>query len=113
MKNKNQEKEKKTMREPMVTRTITTTKVVALGMDIETCEPGNKVFMLPRTYKDEKAIMKELEKCTEENNFKCVKVVDTEVFETLYGMTEKEFIQLAKKLPSRTTAQESTETERA
>lgn len=101
------------MREPMVTRTITTTKVVALGMDIETCEPGNKVFILPRTYKDEKAIMKELEKRTEENNFKCVKVVDTEVFETLYGMTEKEFIQLAKKLPSRTNAQESTETERA
>lgn len=101
------------MREPMITRTITTTKVVALGMDVETCESGNKVFILPRTYKDEKAIMKELEKCTEENNFKCVKVVDTEVFETLYGMTEKEFIQLAKKLPSRSKGPELTETETA
>lgn len=101
------------MREPMVTRTIVTTKVVALGMDIETCEPGNKVFILPRTYKDDKAIMKELDKRTEEENFKCVKVVDTEVIETLYGMTEAEFVRVAKELPSRTKVQESTETDRA
>lgn len=101
------------MREPMVTRTIVTTKVVALGMDIETCEPGNKVFILPRTYKDDKAIMKELDKHTEDENFKCVKICSTEVIETLYGMTEAEFIRLAKELPPRTKAQESTETERA
>lgn len=101
------------MREPMVTRTIVTTKVVALGMDIETCEPGNKVFILPRTYKDDKAIMKELDKRTEEENFKCVKICSTEIIETLYGMTEAEFIRVAKELPSRTKAQESTETERA
>ena len=86
------------MREPMVTRTITTTKVVALGMDIETCEPGNKVFILPRTYKDDKAIMKELDKRTEEENFKCVKICSTEIIETLYGMTEAEFIRVAKEL---------------
>lgn len=101
------------MREPMVTRTIVTTKVVALGMDIETCEPGNKVFILPRTYKDDKAIMKELDKSTEEENFRCVKICSTEIIETLYGMTEAEFIRAAKELPPRTKAQETTETERA
>lgn len=82
-------------------------------MDIETCEPGNKVFILPRTYKDDKTIMKELDKRTEEENFKCLKICSTEVIETLYGMTEAEFIRVAKELPSRTKVQESTETERA
>lgn len=100
------------MREPMVTRTVVTTKVVALGMDIETCEPGNKVFILPRTYKDDKAIMKELEKRTEEESFKCVKICSTEIIETLYGMTEADFIRVAKELPPRTKSQETTETER-
>ena len=101
------------MREPMVTRTIVTTKVVALGMDIETCEPGNKVFILPRTYKDDKAIMKELDKRTEEENFKCVKICSTDIIETLYGMTESDFIRVAKELPPRAKAQETTDTERA
>lgn len=100
------------MREPMVTRTIVTTKVVALGMDTETCEPGNKVFILPRTYKDDKAIMKELDKRTEDENFKCVKICSTEIIETLYGMTESDFIRVAKELPPRTKSQETTETER-
>lgn len=101
------------MREPMVTRTIVTTKVVALGVDIETCELVNKVFILPRTYKDDKAIMKELYNRTEEENFRCVKICSTEIIETLYGMTEAEFIRVAKELPPRTKAQETTETERA
>lgn len=96
----------------MVTRTIVTTKVVALGMDIETCEPGNKVFILPRTYKDDKAIMKELDKRTAEENFKCVKICSTEVIETLYGMTESDFVRLAKEMPPRAKAQETAETER-
>lgn len=100
------------MRKPMITRTFVTTKVVALGMDIETCEPGNKVFILPRTYKDDKAIMKELDKRTEEEHFKCVKICSTEIIETLYGMTEAEFIRVAKELPPRMKAQETTETER-
>ena len=100
------------MREPMVTRTIVTTKVVALGMDIETCELGNKVFILPRTYKDDKAIMKELDKRTEEENFKCVKICSTEIIETLYGMTESDFIRVAKAQPSRAKAQKTPETER-
>lgn len=101
------------MREPMVTRTIVTTKVVVLGMDIKTCEPGNKVFILPRTYKDDKAIMKELDKRTEEENFKCVKICSTEIIETLYGMTESDFIRVAKELPPRTKVLEKTDTERA
>ena len=89
------------MREPMVTRTIVITKVVALGVDIETCESGNKVFILPRTYKDDKAIMKELDKRAEEENFKCLKICSTEIIETLYGMREADFIRVAKELPPR------------
>lgn len=45
---------------PMVTRTITTTKVNVLCLDIEHAEPCNKVVTIPRTYKDEETILKKV-----------------------------------------------------
>ena len=45
---------------PMVTRTITTTKVNVLCLDIEHAEPCNKVITIPRTYKDEEVILKKV-----------------------------------------------------
>lgn len=82
------------MRKPMVTRTIVTTKVTALCLDIEKGEPCNKVVTLPRTYKDEKALMKKLEEFNSDT-LKFVHVVAKEEIETLYGMTEQDFIDNA------------------
>ena len=44
----------------MVTRTIVTTKANVLCLDIEKGEPFNREVVLPRTYKDEKSLMKKI-----------------------------------------------------
>lgn len=86
---------------PMVTRTITTTKAEVLCLDIMSAEPFNQTVTLPRTYKDEKTLMKKVAEIIDCENVKAVHVVAKEEVETLYGMTEQEFITLAKPLPPR------------
>ena len=86
---------------PMVTRTITTTKVEVLCLDIVSAEPFNQTVTLPRTYKDEKALMKQVSKLIDDEHMKAVHIVAKEEVETLYGMTEQEFITLAKPMPPR------------
>lgn len=92
-------------REPQVTRTITTTKVVALVANTVTREMEEREFILPRTYADDKKLAKAVEKAIIDETIKFVSVVDKEVQETLYGMTEQEFIAVAKVLPPRTKAE--------
>ena len=93
--------EKTMARTPMVTRTIVTTKATLMCLDIEAGEPFNKEVILPRTYKDEKALLKKARPLVETDTIKAVHVVDTEEVETLYGMTEQEFIENAQILPPR------------
>lgn len=82
-------------RKPMVTRTIVTTKVNVLCLDIQSAEPFNKVVTLPRTYKDEKKLLKKVEEVVNTEDVKAVHIVDKEEVETLYGMTEQDFITKA------------------
>lgn len=89
------------MKKPMVTRTILTTEVTVLCLDLIKAEPFNKTVTLPRTYKDEKAMMKKVSAIIDNDEIKAVHVVDTKVNETLYGMTEEQFISMAEVLPSR------------
>lgn len=89
------------MKKPMVTRTILTTEVTVLCLDLIKAEPFNKTVTLPRTYKDEKAMMKKVSAIIDNDEVKAVHVVDTKVNETLYGMTEEKFISMAEILPSR------------
>lgn len=88
-------------RVPMVTRTIVTTKANVMCLNVETAEPFNMVVSVPRTYKDEESLLKAVKNAAETDNVKCVHVVDSEQVETLYGMTEQEFIEHAKVLPPR------------
>ena len=85
----------------MVTRTINATKANVLCLDIETAEPFNKEITLSGTYKDKKALQKAAEMAINSDTVKAVHVVDYEETETLYGMTEQEFIENAKVLPPR------------
>lgn len=98
---------------PQVTRTIITTKANVLCMDITKGEPLTKEVILPRTYADEKALMKAVRAVVDNDEVKAVHVQNTEVVETLYGMTEQEFIEHAKILPPRgkETEAEATEAE--
>lgn len=89
-------------RTKMVTRTIVTTKCVALCINVQTAEPYNQDFTLAGAYEDEKKLLKELKKY-EDDDHKIVHIVDTEQVETLYGMTEEDFIKYATVFPPRGT----------
>lgn len=91
---------------PMVTRTIQTTKATVLCLNIKEGEPFNKEVTLPRTYKDDKSMLKVVEKMVNTDEVKAVHIVDSHVDETLYGMTEQEFITHAAIMPNRTEAKD-------
>ena len=95
----------------MARRTIVTTKVNVLCLDIQRSEPFNKVVTLPRTYKDEKKLLKKVEEFVNTNGVKAVHVVDKEEVETLYGMTEQDFIVNATILDPTTRKELESETE--
>ena len=88
---------------PSVTRTIKATHATLMCVDTETAEVCNKEVILPRTYEGEKDMLKAAKKVAETDTTKVVAVVAHTVTETLYGMTESDFIKYAKPMPPRST----------
>lgn len=86
-------------RVPMVTRTIQTTRANVMCLDIERGEPFNTEVILPRTYNDEKSMLKQAEKVINNETVKAVHIVDFKVEETRYGMAEQQFIEVAEVIP--------------
>ena len=82
-------------RVPMVSRTMKTTKVNVLCMDLINAEPVNKDLTLPRVYKDEKKLFKAVQTALDNDEIKAVKVVKSSEVEILYGMSEQDFIEHA------------------
>ena len=93
------------MRTPQVTRTIITTKANVMCLDVTTGESCNKTFTAPRTYKDNEKLLKVLKQTEETDELKLVHIVSVSTEETLYGMTEADFIKNATVLPPRTKAE--------
>lgn len=91
-------------RVPMVTRTITATKAIVMCLNIKLGEPCNVSITVPRTYKDEESLLKKIKPMVETDTVKAVHIVSTEQVETLYGMTEQDFMEHAKVLPPRNCA---------
>lgn len=91
----------------MVTRTITTTKAIVMCLDIESGESCNKSVVVPRTYKDDETLLKKVKEVLETETLKPVHIVDKEEIETLYGMTEQEFIEHAEDQPTRKVVEEN------
>lgn len=89
-------------RKPMVTRTIVTTKVTALCMEIKKCEPCNITVVLPRTFKTDEKLLKAVREQVDNDDVKVVHIVDKQEVETLYGMSEQDFIKGAVKLDPNT-----------
>lgn len=89
-------------RVPMVTRTIPTTVVNVFCVNTEDRSTFEQSITLPRTYKDEVKMMKAIEKVLDGEPIKAVSITGYEVQETLYGMTEADFIKAASVLPPRT-----------
>lgn len=88
-------------RQPQVTRTIQTTKVNVLCLNIKEQKPFEKEIVLPRVYKDDQHIMKKVREIVDNDDTKAVHIVNANVVETLYGMSEQKFIELADILPPR------------
>lgn len=87
-------------RTPQVTRTIKATKCVVLAVDTESKEVKEIEVIVPRTPKDEK-LLQIAQEIHNTDTQKIVTVKSSEVFETLYGMSEDEFIRYAKPMPPR------------
>lgn len=88
-------------RQPQVTRTIITTNARVFCVDLSTKEPFETEVKLPRTYKDNKKLMKAVETALNSDTIKAVQIIDTSTEEILYGMSEADFIKNASILPSR------------
>lgn len=104
------------MKESWVTRTCITTKATCLCLNTETAEPFNATVTVPRTYKDNESLLKAVKKVVLANGITdaegntyygepivVAKVIDFTEIETLYGMTESDFLSYAKVLPPRGT----------
>ena len=90
-------------RVPQVTRTIQTTNASVLCMDIQNREPINIDVVLPRTYKDDASMLKAVKAIAETDTIKPIQIVSSMVQETLYAMSEQDFISHAEVLPPRNT----------
>lgn len=92
-------------RERMVTRTVVTTMVDVLVINIETAETATKSFVLTQNMvKDEKTMLNNSQAMLEKEcgeMWKTVAVKNVKEKETLYGMTEQDFLKYAKVLPPR------------
>lgn len=91
------------MRVPKVTRTILSTEATVMMVNTETKDVFEQNVVLPRTYKDDAKILKLVKAMFDGEPVQPVSIVRTHVEETLYGMSEADFIRYAEKLPPRTT----------
>lgn len=87
-------------RQPVFTRTITTTKVEMLAVNVDSKSTETVEVTLPRTYKDEQAMLKMANKRNENPSVKYVAVTGTPTVESKrWGMTEEEFIDKGHEFP--------------
>lgn len=91
-------------RERMVTRTVEVNIITVMTVNTKTKEVANSAVTISGTLKDEKETLKKVKAEIENEAVKVVTIVSTEKKEVLFGMSEQEFITLAKVLPPRTTA---------
>lgn len=92
-------------RVPMVTRTVTSTKATVLVVDITTGTTFDKEVEVARTYKDSDKLLKVIKSSFETATEKIVAIKSSEEMETLYGISEQMFIEIAEKLPPRNTTE--------
>ena len=87
-------------RERMITRTIKSACVEVMTIDTTTAGVEIIVYTTEPQENEEK-YLKVLRKEFETDTFKLVKIERVQIYENLYGMPEKEFVQYAQILPNR------------
>ena len=88
-------------RKPMVTRTLKATKAGVLCVNTETQTTSIVGVTLPRTYKCDEDALKVARTMLDTETIKAVRIMSREESETLYGMSEAKFMELADVLPPR------------
>ena len=97
------------MRERMVTRTVASVDYVCMTVNTETRQVEDLTVNIPNgATLTERARLKAFAEALPANNT-LVQVISETVKETLYGMSEEQFIKLAKMLPPRTKSDSKTE----
>ena len=82
-------------RKRMVTRTIESTKVTVMAIEVDTAEVCNKTYNLSGVYASDAKLLKAVQDAYDNDNLKNVHVVDSERIETIYGMDENKFLAMA------------------
>ena len=97
------------MRERMVTRTVASVDYVCMTVNTETRQVEDLTVSIPNgaTMTDKARVNAITESLPASNAF--VQIISETVKETLYGMTEEQFIKLAKVLPPRTKSDSETD----
>lgn len=94
-------------KENLVTRTMKTTEVTFLCINLETTEPFNETISLPGTYKSDEAIEKRARELLNRDGVRMVALVTKKEKEALYGIPETEFLAHARVLPARAPKREN------
>lgn len=100
--NQKRKGENKMARKINITRSFKATKVNVLCLELETAEPFNTDLTLPRTYKDEKKLMNAVKEIIDTDKQKAVHITLAEEVNTMYGMTEEDFIKYGVELDPET-----------
>lgn len=85
----------------MVTRTVKVTKVNVMCLDIEKGEAFNKYATISGVFDNPEKLLKACKEVLDTDTEKSVAIVEKKEIEQLYGMTEQDFISMAKLLPPR------------
>lgn len=90
------------MRKPMVTRTVESTEVKVMALDVNTAKAVEKSYNISGTYKDEAKLLKAVQNAYDTNELKNVHIVESKVVQDMYGMDMNYFLEHATKLDPET-----------
>jgi hypothetical protein len=86
--------------EKMVTRTVTYFKAIVMCVDVIKAEIVNKELTIPELIPEKKRL-EYLDKKLLNDGLKAVQITSLEQIEELYGMSESEFLEHARRLEKR------------
>lgn len=90
------------MRKPMVTRTVESTEVKVMVLDVNTAKAVEKSYNIFGTYKDEAKLLKAVQNAYDTDELKIVHIVESKVVQDMYGMDMNYFLEHATKLDPKT-----------
>lgn len=99
------------MRKPMVTRTVISTRVMALCLNPQTADTFEQEFVLIGKITDKDKLLKRLSKIYNTENCTIVAIRNLQEVNELYGMDEADFIAGAKILDPATRKELNVNTE--